>query len=210
MRHLIWLTALALCASFAFTPTPAEAQAAPALCDTAREVRQFALGVRKGRNLAEQAIRRATDPADVCEDLDAIDDLRELVAAIVDAIDVPPAASEVTQCHVLGQVAGLLAEIEELQEDCNGLCIADGQFIGQISAFLYCELSIALGGLVTVELFERLATDACGVQFQVSCDHSFEVTAVADLECRPFTEDEFTLVFREVQNNQCADNPDED
>jgi len=212
MRHLTWLTALTLCACFALAPSPAAADtpATPALCDTAREVRFFVLGVRKGRNLAESAILRATDPVDICVDLDAIDDLRELIAAIVDDIDVPVGASEPTQCHVLGQIAGLLAEITELQDECGDLCIADGEFIGEISAFLYCELSIALGGLELTELFERLATDACGTSFQVACDTKFEVTAVADLECRPFTEGVFTEVFLEAQNNQCADNPDED
>jgi len=211
MRPLTGLLTLALtlCACFALTPTPAAAQAVPALCDTAREVRFFALGVRKGRNLAESAIARATDPVDVCDDLDAIDDLRELIAAIVDDIVVPVGASEPTQCHVLGQVAGLLAAIDELQDTCGDLCVADGAFIGEISAFLYCELSIALGGLELAELFERLATDACGVRFQVACDHSFESTATADLQCLPFTEGTFTPVFREAQNNQCADNPDD-
>jgi hypothetical protein len=212
MRPLIWLTALTLCACFALAPSPAAADTpdTPALCDTAREVRFFVLGVRKGRNLAESAIARATDPADVCDDLDAIDDLREIIAAIVDDIDVPVGASEPTQCHVLGQIAGLLAEITELQDECGDLCIADGQLIGEISAFLYCELSIALGGLELTELFERLATDACGVRFQVACDTKFEQVATGDPECLPFTEGAFGPVYLEAQNNQCADNPDED
>jgi len=198
-----------LCVCFTLGPNVARAADVPAFCDTTREVRLYVLGVRKGRSLAASAIAAATDPIDVCTDLDAIDDLRALIAEIVDEVVIPVGASEATQCHVLGQIAGLLAAIGDLQDDCTGLCIADGEFIGEISAQLYCALSIALDGLVPVEFFVRLATDTCGNLFQVSCDNAFESTAVDDLACLPFTEDTFTEIFREVQNNQCADNPDD-
>lgn len=209
MRKTITAILLALCAAIA-APNLAEADTPdpPAFCDSAREDALFDLGVRKGRNLAAQAIRRALDPADQCGDPDAIDDLRALIQAIVDAIDIPTPATEPVRCHVAGQVEGLLDKIQALQDDCLDLCIADGEFIGQIAGFLYCELSIALGGLVPVELFIRLATDACGVNFQVACDNAFEETTTDDPLCLPFTEDEHTEVFREVQNNQCADNPE--
>jgi len=208
MRKFVVLVVLAVCAGFAVVPT-VEADVpipTPAFCDPGREARFFVLGVRKGRNLADAAIARVGG-LDACEDLDALDALREIIAEVVDGIAVPVGATEAVQCHVAGQVAGLLAEIEELQEECGGICIADGDFIGEISAQLYCALSIALDGLVPVELFERLATDACGVLFQVSCDYTFEAVATSDLECLPFTEGPFTAVFREVQSNQCADNP---
>jgi hypothetical protein len=199
---------LALGAFIAPSSVEADADDIPAICNTTREVAFFALGVRKGRNLAASAIARVGG-GEACDNLDALDELREIIAGIVDDIVVPVAASEVVQCHVLGQVAGLVAAVEELQEICGDVCIADGEFIGQVSAFLYCELAIALDGLVPVELFTRLATDACGVRFQVACDNAFEETSTGDPLCLPFTEGVHTEVFIEVQNNQCADNPDD-
>lgn len=208
MRKFVVLVVLAVCAGFAVVPT-VEADVpipTPAFCDPGREARFFVLGVRKGRNLADAAIARVGG-LDACEDLDALDALREIIAEVVDGIAVPVGATEAVQCHVAGQVAGLLAEIEELQEECGGICIADGDFIGEISAQLYCALSIALDGLVPVELFERLATDACGEAFQAACDAQFFETAATRAACVPFTIAPFDDVFELTQNNQCADNP---
>lgn len=198
--------ALLLTALVSSVPTLAEAQDVPVACDdNGRAERFFNLGVRKGRNLAAQAIAGIVG----CPDLEEVIELRDTARAIVDALEVPPGASLAVQCHFQGQAAGLVAAILELQAECEGTCIADGQFIGEISALLYCELSIALGGLVEVELFERLATDACGAAFQLACDVTFETEAVDILECVPFTEGTFTGVFLEVKNNQCADNPED-
>lgn len=196
-----------LCACFALAPTPAAAQTAPAVCDSVREVRFFLLGVRKGRSLAEQAIA-TLDTADICADPDAITELQVTVVSIADGIVVPPDVSDAVRCHVLGQVAGLVAEVTDLQDTCvNDACIADGEFIGEISAQLYCDLSIALGGLGLADLFERLATDACGEAFQDACDATFFATAATRAACVPFTIAPFADVFALTQNNQCADNP---
>jgi len=201
------LAVLTLC-TFSAVPS-AQADGVPAQCGSARDTRFYNLGVRKGRNLAQQAINSLGDDEEqICQDPDALADLEDLIREIVDAIEIPAHASQATRCHVFGQIAGLIAEIVDFQEECPIICcIADGRLIGEISAKLYCELSIALGGLVPVELFDRLATDTCGERFQESCDEKFAYVATSDHECKPFTKDEFEEVFEEAQNNQCAANP---
>jgi hypothetical protein len=206
---LVGLVIAGLCACFTST---ASAQAVPALCNTTREVRQFLLGVRKGRNLAQQAIaavEESSDEDELCQDLEAIDLLQDIIQGTVDNIVIPPGASEAAVCHVQGQVAGLVAEVIDLQDTCVDTCVADGQFIGQVSALLYCDLSVALGGLELAELFERLATTVCGEAFEDACDAAFFATATTRASCVPFTIAPFTAVFDEVQNNQCASNPDD-
>jgi hypothetical protein len=210
MRKASWLIiGLTVAACFALIPTSASADIiTPGICDTVREIRQFNLGVRKGRNLGASAVARVGGD-DACGDLAALDELRELIQAITDGIAIPAPVTDVTRCHVFGQIAGLIAAVEDLVDECGEICTEDGEFIGAVSAQLYCALSIALDGLVPVELFVRLATDTCGDLFQIACDDLFETTAVLDLACQPFTEGTFTEVFREVQNNQCADNPED-
>jgi hypothetical protein len=186
------------------------AQTAPDFCDTVREQRFFQLGVRKGRNAAQQAIAAVQEDAPDCPSLERLDELEAILRDIADRLDVPADFSDAVQCHVVGQAAGLIAEIVDFQDECLGFCIADGQFVGEVSAHLYCELSIALGGLGLADLFERLATDTCGTQFQDACDDAFEATAIDFPECAEFTVAPFEDVFALTQNNQCAANPGPD
>jgi hypothetical protein len=207
MRKYAISLIIALCAAFA--PKAAEAQPVPPICDTAREVRQFLVGVRAGRSLAKQAIARVLEESaepNICDDLEAVADLQALIEGIVDDLtDIPP--SELAACRLQGQIVGLIAEVSDLQDTCEDTCIADGQFIGEISAQLYCALSIALDGLGLADLFERLATTVCGELFEDACDAEFFSTATSDVECAPFTVDPFDDVFHVAQNNQCASNP---
>lgn len=209
MRTIIVSLVIALCAAFA--PKVAEAQPVPPICNTAREVRQFLVGVRAGRSLGAQAIasvEEASAEPNICDDIEAIDQLQALIEDIVeDLVDIPP--SEIAACRLQGQIVGLLAEVADLQDTCEDTCIADGEFIGEISAQLYCALSIALDGLGLAELFDRLATTVCGELFEDACDGAFFDTATSDLECVEFTEDPFDDVFNVAQNNQCASNPDD-
>lgn len=208
MRTTIVSLVIALCAAFA--PQVAEAQPVPPICNTAREVRQFLVGVRAGRSLGQQAIARVEEESaepNICDDLEAVENLQAIIEDIVAGLtDIPP--SEIAACRLQGQIVGLLAEVSDLQNTCEDTCIADGQFIGEISAQLYCALSIALDGLGLADLFDRLATTVCGELFEDACDAQFFETATSDLECVPFTTDPFDEVFNIAQNNQCASNPD--
>ena len=218
MRKIVISLIVALCAALA--PQLAEAQATtlsevvtPPECIAPRDGRFFQIGVRKGVSLARQAIARVApgDPLDICHDQPTIDHLQAVIQAVAEdaEAELPASPSQTIKCHVLGQIAGLLQALADLQEDCVTACILDGEFIGEISAQLYCALSEALDGLGLADLFTRLATDVCGVNFQVACDNRFEEVATDDPLCLPFTEGEFTEVFLVTQNNQCADNPDE-
>lgn len=204
MRCIVTLAILVLLPS-----TTAAQPSPPSSCDTVQEAGLFALGVRKGRSLARQAIARAINPLTVCSDLEAIEALRVSAQAVVDGLYVPPGASEAVQCHVAGQVAGLLAQLLDLQAECLGVCIADGLFVGEVSGRLYCALSVALGGLVPVELLVRLPTDACGSAFQSSCDAGFATLATGDPACAPYTATPHAEAYVEARNNQCAVNPAE-
>lgn len=209
MRKIIISLIVTMCA--VLVPKAAEAQVPPPICNTAQEIRQFLIGLRTGHSLARQAIASVEDASpepNICDDLEAVVDLRALIQGIVDDLtEIPP--SEVAACRLQGHIIGLLSEVDDLQDSCEDTCIADGQFIGEISAELYCALSIALDGLGLADLFDRLAATACGELFQSACDTKFFATATGDPECLPFTADPFDDVFFVAQNNQCAANPDD-
>jgi hypothetical protein len=199
----------AIVVSFFFVTSVGQAQIVPpGICDEPSEAVFFALGVRKGRNLAEQVIAKATTPADMYTDLEASDSLRATVEATIATVHVSPGASEAAQCHAAGTFAGLVDRFQSVQDQCTGRCIADGLFSGEIGGALYCGLAIALEGLVSAEAFARLPTDACGSHFQVACETGLVTRATGEAACLPYTQGAHAEVYTAARNNLCAHNPE--
>jgi len=190
-------------------PSVASAQPdVPAFCGTVNEAGYYAIGVRKGRSLAQQVIARATDPADVCASVEGLTSLRATVQAVVDALYVSPGASNAVRCHVAGQVAGLVAQLEELVDECMGRCASDGLLAGGVAAHLYCGLAGAFDGLAATAELERLPTGACGTAWQTSCDLAWATVAAAP-SCVAYTTGAYAAAYAAVRASQCAGNPGE-
>jgi hypothetical protein len=199
----------AIIVSLLFVTSVAEAQIVPpGICDAPSEAALFVLGVRKGRNLAEQVIARATTPGEVCADLEALGALRATVEATIATVHVPPGASEAVQCHAAGQMAGLIDQFQAVQDECTGACIGDGLLAGEIGGALYCGLAIALEGLGAAEVFARLPTSACGTHFQVACETGLVTRATGEAACLPYTQGAHAEAYAAARNNACAHNPE--
>jgi hypothetical protein len=186
---------------------PTASADAPDECLSGRNNRMYNLGVRKGRNLAQQAFHST----DVDADCDNVDAFQEAILDAIDTVSLATPPSTASLCHFKGTIDGLLAELEDIQDEC-GLggpsCFLEGEFIGQVSAQLYCELSIALGGLAYPdEEFLPGPVDDCDADFEAGCQQAFGVTANADAECVEFTEHPFDGVFEDTRDNQCVANP---
>jgi hypothetical protein len=108
-------------------------------------------------------------------------------------------------CIAHGLTSGVYAALAELEDDCFGICIRDGQAIGELSGSLYCQLSVALGGLGEIDLpTPEPPASLCDQRSQAACQGTFTNVSLAQSECLPFTEDDFETVFEQTRADQCA------
>ncbi len=208
--NIVRFGAMAVVIGSLFATAEASAQlVVPDACSAPRNARLLALGERKGASLARQAFA-STDIASSCDNVDAFADI---VIDIVDGLTVA-APSDAALCHFVGTVNGLLAQVEDIQTQCAEDCFLDGDFIGEIAGLLYCELSIALGGLGLDVTFVPGPVGLCGENFEAACFETFESTTTGDPLCEPFTpldppaDPDFTEVWEQTRNNQCLFNPE--
>ncbi len=115
------------------------------------------------------------------------------------------------QCRFAGMVAGMESQVGGLFNSCADACFLEGQFVGEIAAIAYCELSILLRGLGLDELLIRGPVATCGFTFEVGCDANLETTALNYSNpfgrCLPYVRAPFAQVFDQARNNQCAYDP---
>lgn len=208
-----------VCACLLASAQSASAQDVPAACSGALNTRAFNVGKMTGTSLLRQAWNAVND-------CDRIEEFEDMVIPVLLRYSPGDAPTPYTQCRFLGLVQGMLDELDGLFTGCANQCFQEGQFAGELSALAYCELSIALGGLVTADQFLRGPVQVCGLSFELGCDSKFSTFATFytnDLgeRCEPFTEDAdgcpgsgdgcFFEVFDQARENQCAYNPlDED
>ncbi len=90
-------------------------------------------------------------------------------------------------------------------------CKQDGHLVGDTAAALYCDLSLALGGIGEDELLPSGPESACSRAFEKECHRAFDRT-VADYaklsgdpaaDCVPFTKTEFRRAYEIARRNQC-------
>lgn len=207
---IVRLSALALVLGSLFATVSASAQIeVPAVCSVPRNARLLTLGERKGVNLARQAFA-STAIGSNCDNVDAFADA---VLDIVGGLSLG-SPTDAALCHFVGTVNGLLAEVAEIQGGCAETCFFDGAFVGEFAGLLYCELSIALGGLSPDVTFVAGPVGICGESFEAACFEVFEDVTTADETCEPFTaldppaDPDFSEVWEQTRNNQCLYNPD--
>ena len=113
-------------------------------------------------------------------------------------------------CRYAGTTDGVYAKLDALYGTCSDECFADGEFIGTMAGQVYCELSIALGGLVEADSFIRGQVAVCGLNFEFGCDSAFISTTVSYEvdQCVEYTEGQYFNVWDQARNNQCAYEPE--
>ncbi len=202
MRRLVQLT---LCAAALVAGiSTGSAQAVPEGCESPRDERAFNVGRAAGASIARQAWRSVND-------CDRVERFEDLVISVLERYAPPPAPTTYSLCRFVGVAAGIVDTLDEVFFGCTDACLLEGEFVGEISAVVYCELSIALNGLSTADAFVRGPVQVCGLSFEIGCDASFLGTAFSYVNpqgmCLPFTEGEFEPVFEQARENQCAYNP---
>jgi len=196
------LVTLAAGTAHATTPIPAS-------CDINAQTRG---AYKQGNLLGERLVTQAWNT--IHNDCDRIDYFLQVVQDNVSRLTLLPNASVNTICRYTGTADGVYNKLDALYGTCADDCFIDGTFAGQLSGEIYCELSIALGGLVEADDFLRGPVAVCGFSFEIGCDSQFISTttefvtpAPSPQACEQYTEGEFAEVWDQARNNQCAYEP---
>jgi cysteine-rich repeat protein len=129
---------------------------------------------------------------------------KEKVLGVLALLSPPDDPTDYVKCRYTGYVDGIASRLTEIEQICVDQCILDGQFIGDITATVYCDLSISLGGLGLADyLIEGLLT-VCGEEMVAACEGTFTTVTEGNEECVPYTDND---VWRLARHNQCVYNP---
>jgi hypothetical protein len=174
--------------------------ATPPDCSSGRNLRGYNAGVTIGRSIVRQAWNS------IGQDPDRFD---ELVDTVHDAVWVaigglPSDASDYTKCRAKGLGQGVCDQLDDIQVVVVGQCVLDGEVWGDLSAVLYCGLSLALGPQEALGLIPVSPTNLCGDSFEDSCQSEFASVAAAEPTCEAFIEAPNDDVYADWQVGMCA------
>lgn len=176
----------------------------PPACTATRDAQAYNAGFTAGGSLVRQAWARIRD-------CDRIEELESAVTIAIQRSVPTTSPTQYLQCRFSGMVSGMQAQVGGLFNTCADSCFLEGQFVGEIAAVAYCELSILLDGLGLDDLLIRGPVATCGLTFEIGCDANFETTAIGYSnpfgQCLPYVRAPFEEVFYQAQNNQCAYDP---
>jgi hypothetical protein len=194
----------ALLAAVSVEDARANGNQLPPACATGANASSYRAGVTTGTTLVRSAWRNVNN-------CDRIDYFQEVVANNIGRLTLAPGASTALACRHAGIYDGAFRQLEAQYGTCVDQCFLDGELFGRMTGEIYCELSIALGGLVEVGDFIRGPVQICGLGFEIGCDSSFIDFTInyrnPDGVCEPYTEGEYSGVWDETRNNQCAYDP---
>ena len=111
--------------------------------------------------------------------------------------------SDLVLCRAKGLSQGVCDSLGEIQDEVAGICLLDGEMWGELSADLYCALSIAFEGLDVVGLLPAAPVGLCGQSFEEGCEDTFADLTTGSDECFDYTTGAFSAVFAESQHNLC-------
>ncbi len=175
----------------------------PPKCDTRYTSTSYNRGITSGEILAQQAWSTVNDvPGGGCDELEYFTDL---VVDNVTRLTLRPGASDYVICRYTGTVDGIYNELDEIWSYCETSCMEEGAQVGEFSAKIYCDLSIALDGLAEADQYIRGPVHICGLEFETACDSNYIATSFNYLagQCVPYTEGEYFGVWDQTRNNQC-------
>jgi hypothetical protein len=179
-----------------------QAQASGPNCSTGAKKTQY----NTGKKLAEMIVKQAwltvgEDPLRFDEMADAV---RESVTTAIEKLQTQN-PSDLVLCRAKGLSQGVCDALGAVQDGVEGVCLLDGEIWGELSADLYCSLSIAFGGLDVVGLLPAAPVDTlCGQSFVEGCQDSFADFSTGTPECVDFTVGGFVAVWTETQTNMCV------
>lgn len=189
----------------------AQADEIPPACRTSSFVtRAYQAGVVQGKSLVQRAWLSVND----CDQLELFSDI---VVNNVANFQIT-STSAYTICRHSGMLDGVFQELDAVWMTCDGQCCEEGEIIGELSAELYCQLSILLQGLAEPDDFVRRPVYMCGFMFETCCDAKFVGTSLAysgaDMfgvvkECGVYTEGTFFDVWDGTREIQCTYVPPE-
>ena len=124
--------------------------------------------------------------------------------------DLTVASQEEGSCALAGLKQGLRRGHKQDKTE-QRQCQRNGKVVGQTAAALYCDLSIALGGLGEDELLTPGEQSKCSRAFESACHQAFD-KSVRDYaassgdpsaDCTVFARGEFRRAFEIARFNQC-------
>jgi hypothetical protein len=170
-----------------------------------RSQSQYRTGLQFGKRVVDQAWNT------INQDCGQLENFVSILENSFNSLILPPNASLAVQCRHAGIVNGGIAALDDLWPVCTDLCTTDGFDIGRLVGKLYCDLSIALGGLEPADDFIRGPVTWCQFLGQVYCDCSYiSYTPVYESpvgKCRPYTDEPYYDTWDQFRNNGCAENP---
>jgi hypothetical protein len=177
----------------------------PGSCQVdARSTAQYRTGLQFGRLVVDQAWNT------INQDCSLLETFTSILENSFNSLILPPNASRAVQCRHAGIVNAGIDALDDLWPVCTGLCTTDGLDIGKLVGKLYCDLSIALGGLAPAEDFIRGPVMWCQFLGQTFCDvsyMSFTPTYESPIgSCRPYTYEPYFETWDQFRNNGCAEN----
>jgi len=191
--------------SVLFSSTAARAQTPPAACSATRDASAYYAGYLTGGSFVRQAW------SGVMNDCDRIEAVELAVATALRRSLPTTSPTTYLQCRFAGLAQGAMGEVDGLFATCADQCYLEGQFVGEIAAITYCELSILLQGLGIADLLIRGPVQTCGLSFEIACDANFETTAIGYRnpfgQCLPYVRAPYSEVFEQARYNQCAYEP---
>jgi len=180
------------------------AHTAPALatgpdCSSGRNKRGYDAGVLIGKSIVRQAWNG------VDQDPNQFDTFMDIVRdAINTAISgLPNDASDYVKCRAKGLAQGACDQLGTIQAGVATTCLLDGQVWGDLSADLYCALSIEFGGQDVLGLMPSSPLNVCGANFEAGCHSHFATGVTSSLACQPYSVDPYGLVFADWQIGMC-------
>ncbi len=208
MRALISILACWIALSVAKPVLAADIPIPPACQTSSLTKNAYRAGVMQGKVLVDRAWLSVAN----CDRLETFTDI---VVANVENYTLS-GSSAYNICRYTGLHDGVYQELDIVWNTCNGECCDEGSVIGDLSAKLYCKLSILLDGLAAPDEFVRRPVFLCGFAFEMCCDADFFGTSVSykgldlfgDLKaCLPYTDGEYFTVWDETRILQCAYTP---
>jgi len=183
--------------------------APPPACQDYRTLRAYDLGYLKGGNIIQQAFSGIDS-----ECMAVVEDtyFKDTVISVLQNLGLPEGASSFVICHYAGYIEGASAALQEIEDYCVGICIEDGNMIGQIATMFYCELATALGGMGMADYITEGVLTTCGEAMVGACEDTFAAETAGYVSlfgdaCVDYTG---TEEWELAQHNQCVYNPVEE
>jgi hypothetical protein len=183
----------------------ASAYVIPETCQDAFNLRSYNFGLTKGGMLIDKEWDKIENN---CERMTATPSFKNSIIDIINDLSVPQDSTDFVLCHYYGYMNGIADRLKELDADCPQQCLMDGNFIGEVAAKMYCELSIGFDGIQQSSDFNTGILSVCDETMTDSCGSTFDdqtaiyVNVFGD-QCESYTQIPYTPVWETAKLRQC-------